>query len=133
MITKRLIVAKKYGVPTDIIITISIPGERISKKNNEWETWHYGGLSILGTTGIVIPYSCASWINSIHEVNVAQAAGLNHIIAATGSTSETAAREMLGFSEQAIIDMEFRGRITKIFKEKTFRKTYHSWWLREIS
>ena len=126
MITKAInSIAKKYGVPTDIIITISIPGgEKLAKKTMNGRLGIIGGLSILGTTGIVIPYSCASWINSIHRgVDVAQAAGLNHIIAATGSTSETAAREMLGFSEQAIIDMgDFVGGLLKYLKKKPFEK-----------
>ena len=42
--------------------------------------------STLGTTGIVVPYSCAAWIASIHSgIDVARAAGLTHIAAATGS------------------------------------------------
>ena len=50
-----------------------------------------GGLSVLGTTGIVVPYSCASWIHAIHRgIDVARAAGLDHIAAATGTTSENA-------------------------------------------
>ena len=50
-----------------------------------------GGLSVLGTTGIVVPYSCASWIHAIQRgIDVARAAGLEHIAAATGTTSERA-------------------------------------------
>ena len=48
-----------------------------------------GGVSALGTTGIVVPYSCASWIHAIYRgIDVARAAGLGHIAAATGTTSE---------------------------------------------
>ena len=33
-----------------------------------------GGLSILGTTGVVLPYSCAAWVHSIRSaVDVARA------------------------------------------------------------
>src|SRR5262249_7654086 len=65
-----------------------------------------GGLSILGTTGVVVPYSCASWIHSIHRgIDVARAAGLRHIAAATGSTSEAAVARLYELPEMALIDM----------------------------
>ncbi|MEM7047753.1 MAG: cobalt-precorrin-5B (C(1))-methyltransferase CbiD [Pseudomonadota bacterium] len=74
-----------------IIVTISIPGgEALAQK-----TWNEGlgikgGLSILGTTGVVIPYSCSAWIHSIHRgIDVARAAGSQEILAATGKTSLT--------------------------------------------
>jgi hypothetical protein len=39
-----------------------------------------GGLSILGTTGVVVPYSCAAWIHSIYRgIDVARAGGLVHV------------------------------------------------------
>ncbi len=78
-----------------------------------------GGLSILGTTGIVIPFSCASWINSIHRgVDVARLQGITHLIAATGSTSEAAAmRDHPDLPEQAFIDMgDFAGGLLKYLR-----------------
>src|SRR5271156_4074212 len=48
---------------------------------------------ILGTTGVVIPYSCSAWIHGINSgVDVARAAGLQHVAGATGRTSEAAVR-----------------------------------------
>ena len=45
-----------------------------------------GGLSILGTTGIVVPYSCAAWIDTIHRgIDVARAMRLAHVAGATGA------------------------------------------------
>ena len=65
-----------------------------------------GGISILGTTGIVIPYSCAAWIHSIHYgIDVARATGVRHIAGATGSTSEKAVKDLYGLPEGALIDM----------------------------
>jgi cobalt-precorrin-5B (C1)-methyltransferase len=65
-----------------------------------------GGLSILGTTGIVVPYSCAAWIDSIHRgIDVARAAGLDHVAGATGSSSEAAVAALYGLPEMALIEM----------------------------
>ena len=65
-----------------------------------------GGLSILGTTGIVVPFSCAAWIDTIHRgIDVARAAGLAHIAGSTGSTSEAAVAALHGLPEIALIEM----------------------------
>ena len=74
-----------------------------------------GGLSILGTTGIVVPYSCAAWIHSIHRgIDVARAAGLTHIAGSTGSTSEAAIAKLHGLEDTALIDMgDFVGGMLK--------------------
>jgi cobalt-precorrin-5B (C1)-methyltransferase len=74
-----------------------------------------GGLSILGTTGIVVPYSCSAWIHSIHRgIDVARAAGLTHIVGATGASSEAAAQKLYGLPEVALIDMgDFVGGMLK--------------------
>jgi cobalt-precorrin-5B (C1)-methyltransferase len=77
-----------------------------------------GGLSILGTTGIVVPYSCAAWIASIHRgIDVARAAGLAHIAGATGASSEAAVRKLYDLSETALIDMgDFVGGMLKYIR-----------------
>jgi len=64
---------------------------------------------------VVIPYSCASWVHSIHRaVDVARATGVDHIAGATGRTSEAAVAEFHGLGERALIDMgDFAGALLK--------------------
>ncbi len=77
-----------------------------------------GGLSILGTTGVVVPYSCAAWIHSIMRgVDVARASGVTHIGAATGEVSEAAIRARNGLPDHALIDMgDFAGGLLKYLR-----------------
>ena len=84
----------RHKCAADFSVTISVPGgENIARKTWNPRLGIIGGLSILGTTGIVIPYSCSAWIHSIRSgVNIARAMGLGHIVAATGDLSEKAAR-----------------------------------------
>jgi cobalt-precorrin-5B (C1)-methyltransferase len=72
----------------------------------------------LGTTGIVVPFSCAAWIDTIHRgIDVARAEGLRHVIGATGSVSEAAAQKLYGAPEIALIDMgDFVGGMLKYLR-----------------
>ena len=55
-----------YGHAPDIAITISIPGgQKLAEKTWNPRLGIVGGLSVLGTTGVVRPFSCAAWIASI--------------------------------------------------------------------
>ena len=93
-------------------------GARLAEKTWNPRLGIVGGLSILGTTGIVVPYSCAAWIASIHRgVDVARAVGLTHVVGATGDLSEKAARARLGLPDEAYLDMgDFVGGLLKYLK-----------------
>jgi cobalt-precorrin-5B (C1)-methyltransferase len=114
--------AADHGAPPpDAIVTISIPGgERLAAKTMNARLGIVGGLSVLGTTGIVVPYSCASWVHSIQRgIDVARAAGLCHIAASTGSVSERAVRVLYDLPEHALIDMgDFVGGTLKYLRRR---------------
>ncbi len=112
-------VADRHGAAGDVVVTVSIPGgEALARKTLNGRLGIVGGLSILGTTGVVVPFSCAAWIHSIHRgIDVARAAGLAHLAAATGSTSEAAVKALYGLPEAGLIDMgDFVGGTLKYLR-----------------
>ncbi len=105
--------------PGDVEVTVAIPGGKvIALRTMNARLGVLGGLSILGTTGVVVPYSCAAWIHTIHRgIDVARATGLRHVAGATGSTSEAAVRRHFALPEQALIDMgDFVGGMLKYLR-----------------
>jgi cobalt-precorrin-5B (C1)-methyltransferase len=114
--------AEANGAPApDLTVTLAIPGgEKLAEKTMNARLGIVGGLSILGTTGVVVPYSCSSWISAIHRgIDVARAAELEHIAAATGATSEEAVRRLYPLPEHALIDMgDFVGGTLKYLRRR---------------
>ncbi|MGW1995978.1 cobalt-precorrin-5B (C(1))-methyltransferase [Embleya sp. NPDC001921] len=112
-------VAAAHGGTGDVEVELSVDdGARIAE-----QTWNprlgiLGGLSILGTTGIVIPYSCSAWIDSIRRgIDVALATGETHVLGATGTTSERVGAEVYGLSGTALLDMgDFAGALLKYLR-----------------
>ncbi|MFF9642185.1 cobalt-precorrin-5B (C(1))-methyltransferase [Kitasatospora aureofaciens] len=112
-------VAAAHGGSGDVVVEVSVDhGEEIARSTWNPRLGILGGLSILGTTGIVVPYSCSAWIDSIRRgVDVARAAGRTHVAGCTGSTSEKVAVAVHGLPEDALLDMgDFAGAVLKYLK-----------------
>ncbi len=119
----RKMIAQSVGEVSggDFEVEVSVAGGAdIAQKTLNPRLGILGGISILGTTGIVIPYSCSAWIHSIHRgIDVARAMGIDHIAGATGNASEAAVQKFHDMPEVALIDMgDFVGGMLKYVRAR---------------
>ncbi|MFA7346176.1 MAG: cobalt-precorrin-5B (C(1))-methyltransferase CbiD [Desulfurivibrionaceae bacterium] len=84
-------------------VEISVPkGEELAGKTLNYRLGIVGGLSILGTTGIVHPVSAEAWTATIEaSLSVAKEAGLDEVVLSTGRTSEKGVQTLLPLPEEA--------------------------------
>lgn len=120
MMTEHLAeLAAEHGYGGGFEVTIGVEGgEALALKTMNPRLGILGGLSILGTTGIVRPFSCSAYIASIHQgIDVARANGYTHLAACTGNASEEAMRAHYGLPDIALIEMgDFVGAVLKHMK-----------------
>ncbi len=103
----------------DVVVTVGIAdGVRLAERTLNGRLGIVGGLSVLGTTGVVVPYSCAAWIDAIHRgIDVARAMGVGHVAGSTGSVSEAAVAALHGLPEVALLEMgDFAGGLLKYLR-----------------
>ena len=96
MIVRHLLeISKRVSYTKGFHVTIGIEnGQALAKKTMNEKLGIYGGLSILGTTGKVRPFSCSAWIASIHQsIDVALANKIPRLFACTGNISERFAQQ----------------------------------------
>ena len=94
------------GVGRGALVTVSVPrGEELARRTLNARLGLVGGISILGTTGIVRPFSAAAYGAAVaRAVDVAGAGGLDAVVLSTGARSEACAmREHRGFPEEAFV------------------------------
>lgn len=105
-ITEQVATRLPPGVGAEVTIGV-IGGEEMAKKTLNMRLGIIGGISILGTTGIVRPYSTAAFRASVSQaIDVASNLGLNEIVVTTGGRSERFSQSLRkDLSEQAFVQM----------------------------
>lgn len=97
------------GIPQGkaLVLTLSIPdGEARAIRTLNARLGILGGLSLLGTTGVVKPISHKAWTDTLDvSIDVALACGSPAVVLSTGRTSEEAARACLDLPEEAYVMM----------------------------
>jgi cobalt-precorrin-5B (C1)-methyltransferase len=90
-----------------VIVQISVPrGEELAKKTFNPRLGIVGGISILGTTGIVVPYSTAAWLASVtQEIDVAVAQDIKELVLTVGARGERLARQRFPSPVEAFIEI----------------------------
>jgi cobalt-precorrin-5B (C1)-methyltransferase len=114
------------GIKSGVDVTVSVPkGEELANKTFNPKLGIVGGISIIGTSGIVKPFSSDAFIGAIRrEMQVAKALGCEQVVINSGAKSERYVKTR--FSElpgQAFIHYgNFIGETIKIAAETGFRK-----------
>jgi cobalt-precorrin-5B (C1)-methyltransferase len=99
----------QHSQSSDLMIELTVSvtdGELLAKKTLNERLGIIGGLSILGTTGIVRPLSAEAWTATISSsMDVAVAMGRNEIVLSAGRTSERAHMRKYGFPDECYVMM----------------------------
>lgn len=114
-------VLAKYGKETGVEVTVTVPGgAELAQKTFNPKLGIVGGISIIGTSGIVRPFSVDAFVQTIKkEMQVAVALGCRHIIINSGAKSEQVLKELFpDFPPQAFIHYgNFIGETLRIAAE----------------
>ncbi len=114
--------------PTGFTVEISVPGgEEIALKTTNARLGVLGGISILGSTGIVQPYSTAAWRASVHlAIDVAATNHMSHLVLSTGTQSEAFAKRLLDLPDMAYIEAGiFSGPSLKRCVQREVKRATH--------
>lgn len=101
-------VLDQYDIRRGVRVVVSVPdGEEIAKKTLNARLGILGGISILGTRGIVVPFSTAAYKASVAQaIRVAVKSGVRHIVLSTGGRTEKFGMELYPeLPEEAFVEM----------------------------
>jgi cobalt-precorrin-5B (C1)-methyltransferase len=120
-------VAKNILKKNGIKIIISVPkGKELALKTDNPRLGIVGGISILGTSGIVIPYSTASFAASVRQnLDVSLAMGNDTVVLTTGGRSEEFAKKIVELPEHSFVQMgDFAGYTIQQCAKKEIKKAF---------
>lgn len=118
-------VCRECGYEGGLSVVLSIPGgEELARRTFNPRMGIEGGLSVLGTTGIVEPMSEAAIVDTIRaELNLLHTAGHRDMLLTIGNYGENFARDVLKLSLDAHIKgSNFIGETLSAAAEKGFRR-----------
>ncbi len=128
MITENLKEAgKEILLEKGIRVVISVPkGKELGPKTDNPRLGIINGISILGTSGIVIPFSTAAYAASIRQnLDVAIAAGNDIVVLTTGGRSEDFAKKIVDLPEHCFVQIgDFSGYAIQQCGKKDIKKAY---------
>ena len=120
-------VAGKILLENGIKVTISVPkGRELGPKTDNPRIGIMNGISILGTSGIVIPFSTASYAASIRQsLDVSLAMGNDTVVLTTGGRSEDFAKKIVELPDHCFVQMgDFSGYTIQQCAKKEIKKAY---------
>ena len=120
-------IAKDILSKNGIRVVISVPkGKELALKTDNPRLGIVGGISILGTSGIVIPYSTASYAASIRQnLDVALAQGNDIVVLTTGGRSEEFSKTLVDLPEHCFVKMgDFSSYTIQQCAKKGIKKAY---------
>jgi|TARA_B100000959_G_scaffold14337_1_gene14044 cobalt-precorrin-5B (C1)-methyltransferase len=120
-------ISKEILEKNGIMIKVSVPnGKELGPKTDNPRIGIMGGISILGTSGIVIPYSTASFAAAIRQqIAVVSSMNDDNVVLTTGGRSEDFARAIIELPDHSFIQMgDFSGYTIKQCAKQGLKKAY---------
>ena len=116
----------RNNIKENVCITISVPqGEEIAKRTFNPRLGIEGGISVIGVSGIVKPFSEEAFVESIRKcMTIAQASGADRVVINSGAKSENFVKSLYpDLPRQAFVEYgNYIGETLKIAEQLGIRK-----------